>query len=129
MGEHFKRKKADAFRHQQDERYDDFCAADLLSEARKAVLQSEYDAAFVTADAGTPPGAVVQLRREADGSVGVVRGSTIIGRVCSQSVGELLAVLDLTGGLMVAEVGRRSAFGSRFTVRVTETRDGDGPDA
>lgn len=126
MGEKLKRKIAAAFRHQQDVRFDHFCAADLLSEAREAILQSEYDAAFVAANAGAPAGATVLLRAEVDGSVGVVHGSTLIGRVCSQSVGELRAALDLTGGLMIAEVGRRSVFGSRFTVRITEARGNNG---
>lgn len=126
MGEKLKRSMAAAFRHQQDLRYDEFCAADLLSEARRAVLQTEYDAAFIAANDGTSAGATVMLRVEADGTVGVVHGSTLIGRVCSQSIGELREALDLTGGLMVAEVGRRSAFGSRFTVRMAETRSNDG---
>jgi hypothetical protein len=129
MGEPLKRKKAQAFRHQQDERYDDFCAPDLISEARGAVLQSEYDAAFIATEGGAPVGAAVQLRVEADGSVGVVHSSALIGQVCSQSIGELRAALEVVGGLLVAEVGRRSAFSRRFTVRVTETRGGDGSSA
>lgn len=118
MGEEFKRKKAAAFRHQQDERYDKFCAPDLLSATREAVLHSEYDAASVGPNEATPAGTSVLLRMEDDGGVGIVSGFTLIGRVNNV---DLHTALGDVGGLLVGRIERRSPFGNRFTVRVSET--------